>query len=156
MKVIFLDVDGVLNCLGERARAPSGVIGLNEEKVKLLADLVTRTGAKIVLTSTWKHCWSEKDNELNANGRYLVDKLASCGLEIIAKTSEAVPYNRGQGILDYIRTHKVESFVILDDELFDYKSLALTKYLIQTSFYNPKGGLRPNHIKKAIKILEGK
>jgi predicted mannosyl-3-phosphoglycerate phosphatase (HAD superfamily) len=50
MKIIFLDIDGVLNnynTLGE---------GLNWESnaVKILKRIIKETGAKVVLSSTWR------------------------------------------------------------------------------------------------------
>ena len=54
MKVIFLDIDGVLNNEYSKTRAPSGVIGIDGDKVKRLRKIVESTGAKLVLTSSWK------------------------------------------------------------------------------------------------------
>lgn len=56
MKVIFLDIDGVLNYKGCKARC-GYYIGVDGKKAQLLAQLVQRSGAKIVLVSTWKENW---------------------------------------------------------------------------------------------------
>ena len=51
---VFLDVDGVLNCRSTEDITPNGFTGVEDKKIALLADFVHETGAKIVLTSTWK------------------------------------------------------------------------------------------------------
>lgn len=54
LKLIFLDVDGVLNCHHTKDRAPSGVIGIDPQKVLLLRQIVQETHACIVLASSWQ------------------------------------------------------------------------------------------------------
>ena len=58
MRVIFLDVDGVLNYAYTKEFAPGGCIGVAQEPLEALAELVKRTEATVVLTSTWKRGWS--------------------------------------------------------------------------------------------------
>src|SRR5262245_20949878 len=54
MKVIFLDIDGVLNCA--RTHNPRRLPYVIDPRLKKHLDgLLERTGAKIVLTSTWRH-----------------------------------------------------------------------------------------------------
>ena len=45
MKLIFLDVDGVLNYSGCKARSATGCLGIDDEKVKLLRQIIDQTGA---------------------------------------------------------------------------------------------------------------
>lgn len=158
LKLIFLDIDGVLNshstkdlCVVYR--------GIEDKKVALLKEIVDKTNAKIILVSSWKETWykeaklKDKQDEL---ATYLDNKLASQGLKITDKTDDYDPFQRGEGILEYLRQLKrrdikVDNFVILDDEIFDYKETKLTNHLIQTSFY--KDGLEEKHMKKAIELL---
>ena len=72
MKVIFLDVDGVLNAAYTRERAPSGTIGLNPQMVRQLKRIVDATGAVAVLVSSWKKDWDidpDKCTRCGACGR---------------------------------------------------------------------------------------
>ena len=52
MKVIFLDVDGVLNDDYTADRSPAGFIGIDDGMVANLERIVRKTGAKIVLSSS--------------------------------------------------------------------------------------------------------
>ena len=54
---------------------------------------------------------------------------------------------------NWIKKYQPESFVILDDENCDWKNYGLEKSWIQTSYYGLHGGLLPEHVKRAIQIL---
>ena len=49
MKVIFLDVDGVLNSLSCKEKI-DGYLFVEDEKIALLKELIDHTGAKVVLS----------------------------------------------------------------------------------------------------------
>ena len=54
MKVIFLDIDGVLNC--RKTPNPRKLPYIVDPKLlKRFKRLVERTGAKVVLASTWRY-----------------------------------------------------------------------------------------------------
>ena len=67
MRIIFLDIDGVLNSeewfdseeyISNKYIEINGMScnnEINEEFVKNLKDIVEHTGAEIVLCSTWRH-----------------------------------------------------------------------------------------------------
>ena len=52
---------------------------------------------------------------------------------------------------NFTKTSKNSAYVILDDEMFDYKQTRLTKYLIRTSFN--QHGLDKSHVRKAVSML---
>lgn len=155
MRVIFLDIDGVLNTLSSEERCGE-YIGIDDDKVKRLSDIVKRTNAEIVLISTWKKYWrkEEKLKQLqDYTARYLDEKLAKFGLKAVDKIrdkTDGVYLSRGEGMLEYIDRNNVKSFVILDDLQFDYDGCGLTDYLIKT---NPTVGLTNEQVEKACKIL---
>ena len=154
MTAIFLDVDGVLNCLSTKEFIPgTEIFGVEDEKaaiLKRISDLAG--GAVIVLTSTWKMTW-EKDGPKDFDSEYLVRKLADHGLTISDKTDDDWT-DRGAGILRYLDAHpEITSFLILDDQAFDFKALRLKKYLIRTSFA-ANGGLNERHVWQAERILK--
>lgn len=54
MKIIFLDIDGVLNC--EKTPNPRKLRYIVDPKLlKRFERLIERTGAKVVLSSTWRY-----------------------------------------------------------------------------------------------------
>lgn len=152
MRVIFLDVDGVLNYCYTDAFAPSGCIGVAPEPLSVLKELVYRTGAKIVLTSTWKRGWSRNLEFMTRDGQYLDDKLRSVGLEIFDKTTDRI-FDRGKGIADWLAKHpEVTGWIALDDDVFeDYESEGIMPHLIQTSFVS--GGLKHEMIPRCECLL---
>ena len=54
MKILFLDVDGVLNRTGTRERSCHGTYGVEPEKVAMVHEIVDKTGCSIVVSSTWR------------------------------------------------------------------------------------------------------
>jgi hypothetical protein len=104
MKIIFLDIDGVLNC--EEAYN-NGFCKYNKEindfhyqtfypKSKdLLNKLIENTGAKIVISSTWKHSgieWLKKVWELEKMAGEIIDITPSFrSLTIKEDTSYTIP-----------------------------------------------------------------
>ena len=154
MKLIFLDVDGVLNYGGCKSRAPSGCLGIEEEKVKLIRRIIDETGAIVILTSTWKTEWFPTAfiSELPKDGRYLEEQLAKHNVFIRAKTEDPSCSQRGLGILDFINnwSEPVEAFVIIDDELFDFEQEGISDKHVHTSFVD---GILPEHVAQAVDIL---
>ena len=86
MKLIFLDVDGVLNRVQTKAQAPSGCTGIETELVKNLAKIVNETNALIILTSDWKVGWEAVSVCCSEDAKYLNEMLAKEGLQIVGKT----------------------------------------------------------------------
>lgn len=155
MKVIFLDIDGVLNTPSSESRCGE-YIGIDDDKTKMLAEIVKRTNAEIVLVSTWKKYW-RKEEKLKPlqdySATYLDEKLKKFGIKATDKTkdkSDGKYLSRGEGILEYIERNKVEKCVILDDFQFDYDGCDLTDYLIKTK---QTEGLTKAQAEKACEIL---
>ena len=165
MKIIFLDIDGVLNCIETRVKAPSGCIGIDDDKCERLGKIVKETGARVVLTSTWKKDWFRHAfiSDLPEDGQYLEKRLFEHGVLIYDKTTDLSWSQRAEGILDFIKNceQEVESFIILDDEYtLNYAQCGLDKYHIKT-FYSKQNsntllGLQDYHVEKAVYILNGR
>ena len=153
-KVIFLDVDGVLNCDTSTSRC-GPYVGIDSDKVKRLRRIVESTGAHIVLCSSWKdewYCEPFKDDQSELTN-YLDRKLKRERLYIIDKTKDDW-HNRGEGILKHVNMHPtVKQFIIIDDELFDYEQYTkLMKSLVKT---DPSVGLQDDDVERAIALLGG-
>lgn len=153
MKVIFLDVDGVLNYVGCDS-SYGGLYFVAEEKLRILADLVERTNAKIVLTSTWRYGFIDLLNgeETFEADLYqaLADALEEHNLSIYGCTGEEEE-TRGAEIEMWITSieEPLGAFVILDDMGIEQFG-KYGKYLVQT---NINTGLEVQHIDQAIQIL---
>lgn len=139
MKVVFLDVDGVLNSV----RDYYSVELTTDSHFILLKELIDRTGAKIVLSSSWRIGLSIRGD--------LVQRLAEYGLEIYDTTP--VLYFEGRKRGDEIRAwldkhEEVTNFVILDDDsdMCEFTKTNLVK--TDTNF-----GLNKRHVEKAVEIL---
>lgn len=167
MKVIFLDIDGVLNAnddFGGRGKPNPYVrdadgyryCGISKSKVRRLKHVVDMTGAVIVLVSSWKRDYAEYlvDHE-NPVGKYLRNKLREFNLSIYDHT---LRYDGSQGayrgyeIQSWLKNHQdVKSWVILDDVYYeDYDWLKYDSHLVRTS---EAYGLTDNLAEKAIQIL---
>ena len=154
MKIIFLDIDGVLNEAMTGSRTPLGFVGIDADKVRRLKSIIDATGAEIVLVSTWKEEWipNRPDIEQSKDAVYMVEVLAKEGVHLMDRTYDCIR-DRGNGITSWLSTHKdVDSFVILDDDIFpDYETLGLRPFHVKTSY--GYGGLMDEHVSRAIQIL---
>ena len=153
MKIIFLDIDGVMNNTKTTERCGYNT-GIESKALILLKEIVDNTSAKICLISSWKEFWF-KDDKQNQDemANYLDTRMQEYGLEIWDKTNEI--QTRGKEINNFIdrlnnQGIEVERFVILDDELLDYKEENLFEDLVYTDY---KIGLTKNDSQKAIHIL---
>ena len=63
MKALFLDFDGVLNT--EKYLALYGAEGvvIDPARLELLKEIIDATGAKIVLSTSWREHWSTVQSE---------------------------------------------------------------------------------------------
>jgi hypothetical protein len=124
MKVIFLDMDGVLNSADYLARWRKGeqrkkqirnkedrwVEMIDKKAVKLLNEVIEATDAKVVISSTWRIL-----NSADMMQSYL-NKKGFKG-EVIGQTPRMPFDQRGDEIKRWLDTHKnIESFVIFDDD----------------------------------------
>lgn len=156
-KIIFLDIDGVLNCQSSEIYMPGYYVGIDEDKLLRLKEIVNATGAQIVLSSSWKHYWRLEYKEFqNEFGNEIDNRLAPLGLLPIAKTEDPDRdgLRRGAGIIKWVLDHGVSDWVVLDDEIFpDFYDQSILPHLVKTTFYDDNGGLQPEHVKRAIEIL---
>jgi hypothetical protein len=124
MKVIFLDIDGVLNSqefLNKNKGASGFSAGrIDPELVARLNRIVQSTGAKIVISSTWRHGKSVWE---------LKHMLRSRGFQYSSNIIDRTPIGmgiRGQEIQDWLELDPerervdpnhdpVEAYVIIDD-----------------------------------------
>lgn len=158
MKVVFLDIDGVLStaksilehddnlALGISRSCDEDVIKvLDDNAVNNLMTLLEKTGAKIVLSSNWRTMKSvERLQELFGSrgfGEFIVDK-----------TSDSWGASRGEEIQAWLAGQDaIASFVILDDIDDGITELFPDHFLECTDIEKGFGDMELLH--KAIKLL---
>jgi len=155
MKVIFLDVDGVLNDTKCKVKTPSGFPFVEDELIIRLKQIIDATGAKVVLSSTWRQGYYDLERGVKgiAATDYILlrDKLLSFGIEIFDHTPIIKSWRRGTEIALWLQETKyeIDAIVVLDDK---YDVDPLGQFLVRTSVTE---GLRTKHVIKAIRMLNG-
>lgn len=157
MKLIYLDFDGVLNSrrwfnkLQGRQTDDRLVLVetdemLDPEPVELINQLVEKSGAKVVVSSSWRilHSIEDLNNILRKFGARFE------AIDVTPRLYE----ERGieiQTHLDYLKSKgdEIESFVIIDDD-WDMAHFLNTKHFIKTTF---DSGFTDWHLEEALKVL---
>lgn len=165
-KLIFLDIDGVVNTLiiGDKPFDNSGYGHINrdgfyydlcgtedgrvsnKQAVLWLNKLCKDSGAKIVISSTWRFCERIFTTEQCLRNTGLLPEI-----EIIGKTPRIPHGCRGDEIAEYIRINYpngVDAFVILDD---DADMGDLIDHLVQCHVDH---GFGAPEYRKALEILK--
>lgn len=151
-KVIFLDIDGVLN-------QGNGDPKIEECFVKRLAHIVEETGAEIVLSSSWRGAYvshvNPDYNYLNKDVALLISMLGKYQLSIMDVTPDLTSgaYARPLEVRAWLLEQgNLERFVILDDETF-WAWNWLGDYLVCTTHMGDNGKYVYGMTDEAIAIL---
>lgn len=161
-KVIFLDIDGVLNSdlwNEKNQHAISGGLLIDSDKVELLSEIVIRTGANIVLHSGWKFWFNSKLEPLRKESHVLVELFEQRNLAItditpdfsteeIRKTKK-FSLVKGKEILAWLDEHpNVENWIVIDD--LDLHNDEMERHQVRT---NQITGLTREDVNLAIDML---
>lgn len=135
MRLIFLDIDGVLNT-SETKQRHRGFIGMQPDLVQRFNELVRSTDAGVILSSTWR---------IDPNWE---KTMRSCGLtcKFLGRTDRLPSGIRGEEIQEWLDkyTEPVEAYAIIDDD----SDMLPHQPHFKTSFY--AGGLT-DEIAEAIR-----
>lgn len=151
LRVIFLDVDGVLNSR-RWFMANAGKTGkrstlgeIDPDAAARVQRLVDETGARIVVSSTWRLLYQLHDLRRMFEARGLHAPLFDRTPPTIGDR------RRGDDIQAWLDEHHdslgIEGMVILDDDS-DMKHLK--PWLVQTTFEH---GLTDDHVTRAVEML---
>jgi HAD domain in Swiss Army Knife RNA repair proteins len=147
MKVLFLDVDGVLNSADWFHKLDPKVKGaiheLDPKAVKRVQHVLEVTGAVIVLSSTW---------------RKIPNLTAAIGLPIYDVTPVHDSGHRGTEIRMWLNAHPdIETFAIIDDDADagDGHNALIPGPPLKSRFVRThwKHGMYGRHEKKLIELL---
>lgn len=147
MKVLFLDIDGVLN--GNR-RLDNDWFGIDADKCAILNRFLrTHPDVMIVISSAWKSMVYQ--GHMTVKGFELM--LIACGLDCQGRVLACTRPSRGYGmdqrveeIQEYIEGFKIKQYAVLDD-----LPLEITN-LVQT---NPMKGISIDNIVALKHIFNG-
>jgi hypothetical protein len=104
MRVIFLDIDGVLNCKGTPNPRKLPYV-VDAVLLKRLLQLLDRTGAKAVLSSTWRY---------DPAGLFSAHQS---GVPFIDVVPDMPKQPRRDEILAWLMAHpEIKRFAVIDDE----------------------------------------
>lgn len=168
MKIIFLDVDGELTysdyCNEETAN-------IDIEKVRLLKEICDKASAKVVICSSWKgtddytpdmyytlrDILSRNEIEVLGDTPYIEVKIEDAvpetiNLEEELKIKPKYGTGRAAEIQRWINEHEVDSFVILDDEDWQWSDYGYEDNWVRPTWFG-NGGLKKEHVQRAIEIL---
>lgn len=154
MKVIFLDIDGVLNSRSyDQKRDWTKQTAIDESRLPLVKEIVDRTGALIVLSSSWRTDWERNEGACAPSGQYINDTFKKFGLKIFDKTPYDSPRaDRCDEVRAWLEAQgsAVTAYAILDDYGFGWKEFS--DKLVKT---NPHFGLglEQGHVEKAVALL---
>lgn len=138
MRLIFFDVDGVLNQLQKWH--------IDDNCVKVLAQLVD-SDTKLVLVSTWRLGLERDIDSCSDQVIKLRKSLQKYGMDVVYKTQKLG--DRRKEIDEFLRGKSVDNYVVLDDDKSEYSSVkGLNFYEV-----SHKTGLVKSDIAKIRKIM---
>ncbi len=163
-KVIFLDIDGVLNSNfwnDSHQREISDGTLIDEEKIKLLACLVKKTNSKIILHSGWRTWFDSELMPLRIEAKkvtQLVEKerLRTDGItpdittEEIRKTKKFSLVKADEILLWLKLNNDVTNWVVLDD--LDLHNIQVAQHQVKP---DQTVGLTAQDVERAVTILLG-
>ena len=137
MKVIFLDIDGVLNCK-QTPNPRNFPFIVDPVLLKRFNNLLKLSGAQVVLSSNWRY-----DPAGLFSAKYY-------GVPFIDTTPDLPKEPRCNAILDWLRRHPdVERFIVIDDEDDELDTLPLFQPSRST-------GITDEMVEAAADYLNGK
>ena len=153
MKIIFLDIDGVLNSSDYRKQLGIQYFSeiIDRRKMPLLKTIVDATDAKIVLSTSWRKFWNEGEPQQDPVGQYINDVFAEYGLTIYGKTAVMEESGRNAEIKAWMDGKwYVDNYVILDDKDFGW-SPDLRSHFVRTDLMGD--GLEEAQVQETIDVL---
>ena len=117
MKVVFLDVDGVLNTSKTFERVYYSFKNTGKKELEIdsfrleyLREIIDETDSKLVLSSTWRRFFEKVDNKVvprSEKGKQFYDVLSNYNIEIYDILSFDNDINREGLIIDWLSKNEV-------------------------------------------------
>ena len=151
MRIVFLDFDGVLNSsryiAWDEALFTSSQI--DPQAVALVNELLVRTDAKVVVSSSWRLIHTDEALSALLTERGFTGELVGTTPRL-HRTGEGIPRGRGDEIRAWLdeQRERVEGFVVLDDD--DSGMRPVAEHLVLT---NPTVGLLTSDLERACELI---
>jgi hypothetical protein len=140
MKVIFLDIDGVLN--SERFLKNNQDETIDRNNVSILKNVIDKTGSVIVMSSAWRLWFDDNMMPKERYSQYLYDILCEFDIKLFGKTPDfsteeirikkTFSYVKAKEIIAWFDDHEVvDKYVVIDD--LDLKNDEINVHLIRTN-----------------------
>ena len=163
MNYIFLDIDGVMNNridwmqkVDNKSEKFSGHRMFCDEAWEMLSEVVQKTGAKVVLSSSWRIGFYEREdgiilNKNNPHAEMLMNYFYQYNIPLAGLTTKVYDL-RGIQIQEYVQENftKDDKWIVLDDEEFDIRDLIPKEQFIKTEF---ETGLQQHHCEQIIRYF---
>lgn len=156
-KVLFLDIDGVLNTNWWEYKPEVDQYGyaFDPRAVANLATIIKETGADIVISSSWKFMGLTKMQEMWVDRRLpgkligITPNTVSDEMLLTADLDNMEFFDiRGHEIKEWLSKHKVDRYAILDD-----MDTILPEQTLHFVITNPMVGITKEDAEKVIEIL---
>ena len=141
MKVIFLDFDGVLN---GHEWLHIGGLRVAQKCVACLNQLVSVSGAELVISSTWRSAYNCGDVTLDGFEWMMATHGIVAPIRDLLPADINEPAARSRQINTWIKQYSPSAYVVLDDLPLSVQNLVRP---------NPAIGLEPYHVTAALQLL---
>lgn len=161
MNYIFLDIDGVMNNridwmqkVDNKSEQFRSHRMFCDEAWQLLSDVVKKTKAKIVLSSSWRIAFVQDGDVIRSlrpsesSSNKLLEYFNNYNIPLVGLTTKVYDL-RGIQIQEYVQENFTEDdkWIVIDDEEFDIKNLVPEEQFIKTEF---ETGLQQHHCEQII------
>lgn len=127
-KVLFLDIDGVI-CTDIEFNMSTQIFRLqfewaeqlkvpypfNQECVKVLNEILTKTDVSIVLSSDWRNHWDIEELDIIFKNNNVIKSPEFCTEKFKRKLSSSLTDDRFHQIMKWVNYNKPKNWVVLDD-----------------------------------------
>lgn len=156
MKALFLDIDGVIATPASMQK--SYMLGREPENMlydsialMYVGRLVELTGAKVILSSTWREDLDTKDPTLRAIVDNLCCQLEAIGAPLYDVTPKVLGGDRSSEIGAWLDENPCEGWAIIDDRAcFEKRPDVCEGHLV---IIEDSGGIRHQHYLQALTAL---
>ena len=157
MKVIFLDIDGVLNSEEFLKNNKNEMIDRNN--VNILKSIISKTEAVILMSSGWRLWFDDNMMPKDGESQCLYDILCQANIKLFGKTPDfsteeirtkkTFSHVKAKEIIAWLSEHEeANKYVVLDD--LDLKNEEINSHLVRT---NAQVGITEDDAMRVIDMI---